>query len=105
MSALRWIYLGLSIIGSLLPMRYFWAWFSANGFDLGLMFAAWRVNDATSGLFWNVVIAAIALCVWILSETYVRKNWIALWAIPATFFIGVSSGLPLFLFLRSRPIT
>ncbi|HSG36474.1 MAG TPA: DUF2834 domain-containing protein, partial [Paracoccaceae bacterium] len=31
--------------------------------------------------------------------------WIALLAIPATFLIGVSCGLPLFLFLRTRPIT
>jgi hypothetical protein len=63
------------------------------------------VNAATSGLVWDLTIAAVALTVFILSETFVRKNWIALVAIPATFCIGVSCGLPLYLFLRAKPIT
>ena len=49
--------------------------------------------------------AAVTLTIWIIAETWVRKNWIALLAIPATFCIGVSCGLPLYLFLRSRPVT
>jgi hypothetical protein len=40
----------------------------------------------------------------VLAETLVRKNWEALLAIPATFMIGVSCGLPLYLFLRSRSV-
>ena len=43
--------------------------------------------------------------VFIVSEVSVRRNWIALIAIPATFGVGVSFGLPLYLFLRSRPVT
>ena len=42
--------------------------------------------------------------VWAVAETLVRKNWIALVAIPATLFVGVSFGLPLYLFLRTRPV-
>jgi hypothetical protein len=49
-----------------------------------------------------LTIAAIALTVWIIAETGVRKNWLALWGIPATWCIGVSCGLPLYLFLRTR---
>ena len=52
-----------------------------------------------------LTIAAIALTVFVISEVSVRRNWIALWAIPATFCIGVSCGLPLYLFLRTRPIS
>ena len=66
---------------------------------------AWDVNAATSGLVWDLTIAAIALTVFIVSEVAVRRNWVALIAIPATFCIGVSCGLPLYLFLRSRPVT
>ena len=33
-------------------------------------------------------IAAMALTVWIVSEVSVRRNWLALVAIPATFCIG-----------------
>lgn len=105
MSLLRLIYLALALWGAIHPMGYFIAWFSANGVDLPGMIDAWHANDASSGLVWDLTISAIALTVWIIAETSVRKNWLALIAIPATFFIGVSCGLPLYLFLRTRPIT
>lgn len=104
MSPLRWIYLALAVWGAIHPMYYFISWFQAEGWDLMKMVDAWHVNAATSGLVWDLTIAAVALTVFILSETFVRRNWIALLAIPATFCIGVSCGLPLYLFLRARPI-
>ena len=104
MSPLRLMYLGLAVWGAVHPMAYFIAWFRVNGWDVPAMIAAWHVNDATSGLVWDLTIAAIALTVWIGAEVAVRRNWVALLAIPATFCIGVSCGLPLYLFLRTRPI-
>ena len=68
------------------------------------MVDAWHVNAATSGLVWDLTVAAVTLTVFIIAEVAVRRNWIGLIAIPATFCIGVSCGLPLYLFLRSRPI-
>ena len=47
---------------------------------------------------------AVTLTVWVIAEVAVRRNWLALIAIPATFGIGVSCGLPLYLFLRSAPV-
>ncbi|MEM9434254.1 MAG: DUF2834 domain-containing protein [Pseudomonadota bacterium] len=105
MSVLRLIYLALAIWGAIHPMSWFIAWFNENGYDLGAMIDAWHVNAATSGLVWDLTIAAIALTVWIIAEVYARKNWLALVAIPATFCIGVSCGLPLYLFLRTRPVS
>lgn len=104
MSGLRMIYLALAIWGAIHPMSWFITWFNANGYDLWAMVDAWHVNAATSGLVWDLTIAAVALTVWIIAETWVLKNWIALLAIPATFCIGVSCGLPLYLFLRTRPV-
>ena len=86
-------------------MYYFISWFRDNGVSLSKMVDAWHVNAATSGLVWDLTIAAIALTVFIVSEVAVRRNWIALIAIPATFGIGVSCGLSLYLYLRSRPVT
>lgn len=105
MSPLRLIYLALAIWGAIHPMYYFVMWFQANGWDIMAMVDAWHVNAATSGLVWDLTIAAIALTVWIVAEVTVRRNWVALVAIPATFCIGVSCGLPLYLFLRAKPIT
>lgn len=102
---IRWVYLGLAVWGAIHPMYYFISWFRDNGVSLSKMVDAWHVNAATSGLVWDLTIAAIALTVFIVSEVAVRRNWIALIAISATFGIGVSCGLPLYLYLRSRPVT
>lgn len=104
MSGLRLAYLALAIWGAIHPMSYFVGWFSEHGWRLGPLIGAWQVNAATSGLVWDLTISALALTLWILAETWVRKNWSALIALPATYLIGVSCGLPLYLFLRSRPI-
>lgn len=105
MSTLRKIYLVLTVLGVIMPMRYFIPWFQENGFDLNRMVDAWHANAASSGLVWDLTVSAIALVVWIIAEVYVRKDyWVALICIPATFCIGVSAGFPLYLFLRSRPI-
>ena len=62
------------------------------------------LGEKLSTLIWEGDIAALTLTLWVLAETWVRRNWLALVAIPATFCIGVSCGLPLYLFLRTRPV-
>ena len=103
-SPLRMIYLGLAIWGAVHPMYYFVTYMANEGTGLSGLIDAWYVNASTTGLTWDLTIAAIALTVWIVAETWVRKNWSALIAIPATFCIGVSCGLPLYLFLRTRNV-
>lgn len=104
MSPLRMIYLGLAIWGAVQPMYHLILWIQANGTDFWLLVAAWKANAASTGLFWDLFIAAIALSVFVIAEVAVRRNWIALIAIPATFLVGISFGLPLYLFLRTRPV-
>jgi len=104
MSVLRMIYLALALWGAIHPMYYFVQWFQENTWDIMAMVDAWHVNAATSGLTWDLTIAAVALTVWIIAEVATRQNWGALIAIPATFCIGLSCGLPLYLFMRSAPV-
>lgn len=104
MSALRMIYLALAVWGAVHPMLWYAAFWRENGFSLRGLLDGWYANAATTGLVWDLTIAAIALSVWIVAETWVRKNWLALVAIPATFGVGLSFGLPLYLFLRTRPV-
>jgi hypothetical protein len=103
MTLLRLVYLALLIVGTVLPWSYFYAWFAENGWSLGAMIDAWYVNDATSGLVYDLTIAALALTVWALWEGLVRRNWWYLAVIPVTYGIGVSAGLPLALLLLTRP--
>ncbi|WP_163849002.1 DUF2834 domain-containing protein [Pseudooceanicola aestuarii] len=104
MPVLRMAYLALAIWGAIHPMAWLVTWFADQGWSLAGLLTAWQVNAATTGLVWDLMIAAIALTLWILAEVALRRNWIALLAIPATMFIGVGCGLPLYLFLRSRPV-
>lgn len=104
MSALRIAYLALAVWGAVHPMVWFARHMADSGGGLRGLIAAWNVNAATTGLTWDLTIAAIVLTVWIIAETRVRRNWSALIAIPATFGIGVACGLPLYLFLRTRAV-
>lgn len=104
MSPLRMVYLALAVWGAVHPMYYFITWFQQNTWDVMAMVDAWHVNAAASGLVWDLTIAAVTLTVWIIAEVAVRRNWLALIAIPATFCIGVSCGLPLYLFMRTAPV-
>lgn len=101
---LRFVWLALALWGALHPMYYFSQYLMANSWSFQALIDAWFVNASTTGLTWDLIIAATTLTLWILAEVAVRRNWIALLAIPATFCIGVSCGLPLYLYLRSRPI-
>ena len=100
---MRWLFLIIAIWGAIHPMYHFLQWFGKNGYDIMAMVDAWHVNAAASGLVWDLTIAAIALTLWTIWETTTSKRWLNLIAIPATFCIGVSCGLPLYLFLRLRP--
>ena len=103
-SPLRFVYLGLAIWGAVHPMYWFVTYMVQTGTGLSGLIDAWYLNASTTGLTWDLTIAAISLSLWIIAEVAVRRNWSALIAIPATFCIGVSWGLPLYLFLRTRPL-
>lgn len=108
MSPLRMIYLGLACIGLVWSIRHYVAWIVAwnheHGASLSALIGAWRANDATIALALDMLVVSITLTIWIIAEVWVRRNWRALWAIPATLLIGPGFGLPLYLFLRTRPV-
>ncbi len=100
---MRLVFLALALWGAVHPMWWFVKHMRDAGTGLGGLIDAWYVNASTTGLTWDLTIAAITLTVWVLGETLYRRAWLNLIAIPATFCIGVSCGLPLYLWLRSRP--
>lgn len=107
MSLLRMIYLALAVVGTSFPV---WRIVSEPGHAIRAIpwdRAGWSAfaDQYLVTVHWDWVVVALTLTVWILAEVAVRRNWSALWAVPATWVIGPSSGLPLYLFLRSRPVT
>ena len=99
---MRIVYLALALWGAVHPMWYFIRWLRAESWDLMLMVDAWNANAASTGLVWDLTIAATALTLWIIHEVYRSPQYWHSIAILATFGIGVSCGLPLYLFLRSQ---
>jgi len=97
---MRWIFAALAVWGTIHPMYYFISWFMDNTWSIMAMVDAWHVNAATSGLVWDLTIAAFALTLWVIIEAIQTRQWVRLVAIPATFCIGVSCGVPLYIFIR-----
>ena len=97
---LRHRYLILSILGFAVPYAIFVPWVIAHGLDGALFFHEMFANRIAAFFALDVVVSAIALISFVLSEgsrVKVRHIWLP---IVATCLVGVSLGLPLFLFLR-----
>ena len=97
---MRFAFLGLAIWGAVHPMYWFITHMRTEGGGLSGLIDAWYVNASTTGLTWDLTIAAIALTLWVVIESWAQRNWRGFLAIPATWCIGVSCGLPLLLYLR-----
>ncbi|MBA4351250.1 MAG: K+-transporting ATPase, A chain, partial [Rhodobacter sp.] len=95
MAPIRIVWLALAVWGAVHPMYWFVTYMNETGTGLSGLIDAWYVNASTTGLTWDLTIAAITLTVWVIAESVTRKAWLGLIAIPATFCIGVSCGLPL----------
>jgi len=99
---MRWVWLALALWGAVHPMYWFVTHMRQTGTGLGGLIDAWYVNASTTGLTWDLTIAAVTLTVWVIAEAVRTRDWLRLVAVPATFCIGVSCGLPLYLYLRTR---
>ena len=84
----------------------------SQGFDLTPLRLVWLVlalAGAVIALCWPAPVSRsewlgiAVLALWCLIETNIRRNWMALWTIPAL-WLGVGCALPLYLFFRSRRI-
>jgi uncharacterized protein DUF2834 len=97
---MRSLYLALAIIGAVLPYSQFVPWVAEHGLNLPLLVA--ELFSTRMGAFFglDVLISAVVLIAFIRREG-AKRNMQNLWLpIAATCLIGVSCGLPLFLYLR-----
>lgn len=96
----KWFYLVATVAGTLLPLSQFLPWLSANGLDIPLFFAALFANGISGFFGLDVIISAIVLIFFIQVEGR-RIGLAKLWMpITGTLLVGVSCGLPMFLYLR-----
>ena len=101
---LKTAYLILCALGVLLPYWQFAPWLREHGPDLPLFFAQLFENRVGAFFGMDVFVSAAALLVFARAEGRregVRVVWLVTLAVIA---VGVSLGLPLFLYLRERSL-
>jgi Terpene cyclase DEP1 len=99
-----WLYLSLALVGAILPYSQFLLWFVEHGLNIPLLFA--ELFSTRMGAFFglDVLVSAVVLVVFIRREGAKQKMRMLWLPIAATCLIGVSCGLPLFLYLRERQL-
>ncbi|PID31002.1 hypothetical protein CSA80_02315 [Candidatus Saccharibacteria bacterium] len=94
------LYLLLFLIGTIFPYWEFGGFIAANGFDVSLMAEQMFASRMSRFFVYDVAISIIVLCIYIMQ----RKKDVQHYVLPiiATLVIGVSAGLPLFLYQVER---
>lgn len=97
------LYLGLCVLGTVLPYSRFVPFLAQHGLD-GQEFVAQLFGTPIGGFFGlDVIISSLVLIVFVLIEA--PRLSVPRWPpIAATLGVGVSLGLPLFLYLRERSL-
>ena len=93
------VYLLLCFLGTVLPYSQFMLWVADNGLDVSLLFEE-IISSRIAAFCWlDVVVSAIVLFVFMFTdgvERRIAKLWLP---VVGTLVVGVSLGLPLFLYL------
>ncbi len=98
------IYLVLCLLGTVLPYWQLVPWLLQHGLNLPLFFQELFVNRISTFFGMDVIVSAVVLIRFARLENsrlQVRRWWLA---VIAVLTVGVSLGLPLFLYLRERKL-
>jgi hypothetical protein len=101
---LRFGYLGFCILGAALPCSQLIPWLRTHGLDLPLFFT--ELFSTRIGGFFGMDVMVSALVLWLFigvegKRLALKKLWIP---VVGTVAVGVSFGLPLFLYMRQLEI-
>jgi hypothetical protein len=97
---IRHLYLLLCVIGAILPFTQYVPFVLAQGWNLQIFFQQMLANRISIGFALDLVVAAIVFIIFIFAEGKrlgMRFVWLPL---TVTLLIGLSSGFPLFLYMR-----
>jgi hypothetical protein len=98
------IYLALSILGGVLPYWQFAPWLLEHGLNLTLLVHELFANRISAFFGIDVIVSAIAALVFMRVENSrhrIRNRWLPVVAVLA---VGVSFGLPMFLYMREKQL-
>jgi hypothetical protein len=99
---MQWLYLAAAALGAVVPLACLAPFLAAHGLDLPLFFRQLFQTNVSAFFGTDVIISALVLFLFVYSEGR-RRKMRRLWAyVACTLLVGVSLGLPLFLFFRER---
>ncbi len=95
------LFLALAIIGTIVPMAAFAPWVSQHGMDIPLLVK--EMMSTHISRFITLDLFCSAMVVFLMSYRGMRKGITLAWLpVIATVVVGVSFGLPLYLFLEAH---
>ncbi|WP_440055997.1 DUF2834 domain-containing protein [Pseudoalteromonas sp. T1lg65] len=95
-------YLVLTLFGILLPYGAFIPWLIAHGFAVDLLVHEAMINPISIFAWLDVLVSAITLLGFITVDGYRHQVKYRYFALLGTLFVGVSFGLPLYLYLKEK---
>jgi hypothetical protein len=100
----EFLYLALVVLGFVLPYSLFVPWVMEHGLDMRLFVRQLFANRISAFFGVDVLISAVALIAFIRNEGR-RLKMSRLWLpVASVLLVGVSLGLPLFLYFREREL-
>jgi hypothetical protein len=98
------LYIVLCVLGLVLPYSQFVPWVVQNGLDMPLFVRQLFANRISAFFGLDVLVSAVVLIGFVRSEGS-RLRMTRLWLpIVSVLLVGVSLGLPLFLYLRENAL-
>jgi uncharacterized protein DUF2834 len=94
------LYLGLCVIGTVLPYSQFLPFLREHGVDARAFIGQLFATQIGAFFGWDVVVSSVVLWVMVVVEgrrTGISHRWVPM---AANLLVGVSLGLPLFLYMR-----
>jgi hypothetical protein len=101
---IQYLYLFLCVLGMVLPCSQLFPFLAEHGFNFPLIIDQLFANRISAFFGLDVIVSSIVLWVFVLTEGR-RQQMKHLWIyLACNLAVGVSLGLPLFLYMRERRI-
>ena len=100
MPTVKQVYLIAAIVGTVVPWAFFGSFFWQNGIDIPAFLGGLFANGAAAGFSADVLISILVFWIWSFVDARrlgIRRWWIVL---PFGCTVGLSLGLPAYLYLR-----
>lgn len=96
---LRVTYLGMAVLGTVIPAYFLLGFFANEGLDLLTFLQALYVNGAAGGLSSDLFISSFVFWIFMFSNKAGPKPWLY---ILLNLFVGLSLALPLYLWATTK---